>query len=407
MDRVIEGIVVALDIVEGELLGVSTNHGKRVAVLTAAMARHLRQDDDHIRTFSTCALLHDNALTEYIQEEQLAAGAHAAGDMPFFGRHCEIGQRNVECLFPNQDISGLVLYHHERADGQGSFQKVAGETPLGAELTAIADTIDSLHHLQRLPVEKIGGIRDFVQAENGNAFSVRAAHAFLAVFDEPMLRSLRDDTIIETIDSSLPPWIMEFSDELVFNLGELATRIIDYKSAFTRRHSAQIANKAYYMAHWYGYERDMAARIFLAAALHDLGKLTIPSAILEKPGKLTDEEFLIIKSHVYKTWELLKGIQGFEEICAWASNHHEKLDGTGYPFGKKAKDLDFVSRLLCCIDIYQAVSEERPYHAQRSHRDTMNILYDMAAGGVVDKGICRDLDKALIPFDLKDVPPPV
>jgi HD-GYP domain-containing protein (c-di-GMP phosphodiesterase class II) len=129
-------------------------------------------------------------------------------------------------------------------------------------------------------------------------------------------------------------------------------------------------------------------------------------AILEKPDKLTNEEFHIITDHVLQTYELLKNIDGFELICAWASNHHEKLDGSGYPFGKKAVDLDFNSRLMACIDIYQAVSEERPYHPQRNHADTMAILYDMAGKGFIDSGITADLDRYLAVYDGGNVPPP-
>jgi HD-GYP domain-containing protein (c-di-GMP phosphodiesterase class II) len=75
--------------------------------------------------------------------------------------------------------------------------------------------------------------------------------------------------------------------------------------------------------------------------------------------------------------------------------YHEKLDGSGYPFGKKAEELDFNSRLMACIDIYQAVSEERPYHPERDHQSTMKILHDMAEKGQVDAGIVKDMDKAL------------
>jgi HD-GYP domain-containing protein (c-di-GMP phosphodiesterase class II) len=160
------------------------------------------------------------------------------------------------------------------------------------------------------------------------------------------------------------------------------------------------------MGNYYGYSRVERAELYLAAALHDIGKLATPVDILEKPGKLTDGEFSIIKEHVRITWELLKDIEGFGLICAWASNHHEKLDGSGYPFGKKAEELDFNSRLMACIDIYQAVSEERPYHPGRNHGDTMKILYSMADKGQIDGGIVKNLDSVLAEYNGGDVPAP-
>jgi len=160
------------------------------------------------------------------------------------------------------------------------------------------------------------------------------------------------------------------------------------------------------MGEYYDFDHVKRAKVYLAAALHDLGKLATPNAVLDKPGKLIDSEFRAITSHVRDTYSLLSGISGFEEICHWASNHHEKLDGTGYHFGKNADELDFVDRLLACTDIYQAVSEERPYHAGRSHSETMPFLWNMADKGFIDRKIVKDFDAVMALYSNKDVPPP-
>jgi len=228
----------------------------------------------------------------------------------------------------------------------------------------------------------------------------------LEILDLPVLMSLKDDVIKQTAADSLSPWIVDIQTETVLGLAGFVARIIDYKSVFTQKHSTQIANKAWFMGKHYKYDHEKISELYLAAALHDLGKLAIPSEILEKPGKLTNEEFEIIKRHVHLTWELLKDVEGFETICQWASNHHEKLDGTGYSFGKKADELDFNSRLLICLDLYQAISEERPYHPKRNHADTIQILYEMADAGKIDKDIVKDFDAALAPYDCNDMPPP-
>ena len=402
MDKLIKAIATALDIVEGELLGASTHHGKRIATLSAAMGQRLGMDDDMVRALTTCALLHDNALTEYIFSER--QGEQRGWAMK---PHCELGQRNVNTLQLCADVSGFILYHHENVDGSGPYKKKAGEFPLGAELIRIADSIDVANHLQKLPLDQLSWVRGFVQGKIGAYYSDRAADAFLNVLDEAMLFSLRDERIVETANRFIPAWTVDIEDTLILHLAGFITRIIDYKSIFTRRHSTQIANKAWFMGGYYGYDRGLRAELYLAAALHDIGKLSTPVEILEKPGKLTDEEFHIIKDHVYKTYEFLKDIDGFERILDWASNHHEKLDGSGYSFGKKADALDFNSRLMACIDIYQAVCEERPYHPARDHASTMQVLYDMAARGFVDADIVRDMDKALTEYSGKDIPSPI
>ena len=90
----------------------------------------------------------------------------------------------------------------------------------------------------------------------------------------------------------------------------------------------------------------------------------------------------------------MQDINGFEEITKWVAHHHEKLDGSGYPEGLKAKDLDFNSRLIACLDIYQALREERPYRKSMDHHNAMEILKSMADGGQLDISIVGDISTA-------------
>jgi HD-GYP domain-containing protein (c-di-GMP phosphodiesterase class II) len=399
MDQLIRAIAVALDIVEGELLGASTHHGKRIATLSVAMGRYFGKDEDFLTSLATCALFHDSALTEYILSEQRE-------NDPAMKLHCEYGQRNAEAFLGNRDVSGFVLYHHERADGNGPFGKKEGEFPLGAEIIAIADMLDVLNHLQTVSPRALSDIRKKIAEEAGASYTKRAAEALLAVLDEDMLLSLHDDRILDTAERVIPPWPADSEDLSVFRIAELTAHIIDYKSVFTKRHSVQVANKAWLLGEYYNYDRPAKARLYLAAALHDLGKLATPSSILEKPDKLTDEEFAIIKDHVRLTHDILKEVSGFERVCAIAAGHHEKLDGSGYHLGKKADDLIFDARIVACLDIYQAVSETRPYHAGRSHEETMPILYDMAQMGFIDARIVKDLDAVMAAYSNADAPSP-
>jgi HD-GYP domain-containing protein (c-di-GMP phosphodiesterase class II) len=401
MDSIIRAIVSSLDSVEHELAGASPNHGIRIAVLCSKMAKILGKSPDEITSLAICAMLHDNALTEYILAQR--TGGHHD---PVMKKHCEYGQRNVNELCFKTDVKDFILYHHERADGNGPFGIREGEGPLEAELIAIADSIDVAHHLQTLEPDDLSAVREIIAADTEKRFSKTAAQAMLEILDWPTILSLKDDVIRETADAAFIPWIVDMEAASIFGLAGFMARIIDYKSVFTQRHSTQIANKAWLMGRYYRYEPALRSELYLAAALHDVGKLEIPVTILEKPDKLTDNEFLIIKSHVRQTWELLKDIDGFQTISQWASNHHEKLNGRGYPFGKKADELDFNSRLITCLDIYQAVSEERPYHPGRNHAETMQILRTFADKGEIDGNIVNDINNALAAYDGKDVPAP-
>jgi HD-GYP domain-containing protein (c-di-GMP phosphodiesterase class II) len=391
----------ALDIVEEELYHASEYHCMRIAVLSTAMGRQLNLPENRLIALSIAALFHDSALTEYIRSEQ--TGDDQEENLHL---HCELGQRNLETLPFATDISGLVLYHHEHADGTGPFGKRKGEFPLEAELIALADHIDVRVPLQRVLVGNLPWLLGRVKELAQGSFSQEVIDALLTVLDEQMLVSLRNDYIHASLDKALPSWSIDLHDPAIIHISQMIARIIDYKSVFTRKHTIQIANRAYVMADYYGYDDSQKGQIYLAAALHDIGKIAIPLAVLEKPGQLDSQEFKVIQRHVSYTLDWLSMIPGFEDICQWASNHHEKLDGSGYPLGKTAKDLDFNSRLLACIDIYQAVSEKRPYHDARSHEDTMAILQSMANNGLVDMRITADIDAVMAPYSLKDVPLP-
>jgi len=401
MDELIKSIAVAFEIVECELLGASSNHGKRIAVLCSLMGKELGMSVEEIRTLTTCALFHDNALTEYMLYKQKGDGWQSN-----FKLHCEYGQRNIEMLPFKSDVSGIILYHHEQADGGGLFGKKEGEFPLGAELIAIADMVDVSNHLQRMPADNISLLQKKIAEQSGKRYTKTAAAAMLAILSKDTLLSLRDENINEATAQMLPEWQVDIEDASLMRLGDLTAKIIDNKSPFTRKHSVQIANRVWLMGGYYGFDPGLRVKVYLAAAVHDIGKLATPNEILDKPGQLTDSEFQTIKNHVKVTYDILSGITGFEDICAWASSHHEKLDGSGYCFGKNAEELDFVSRLLACADIYQAICEERPYHPARSHSDTMPILQNMAERGLIDSKIVKDFDIVMAEYSNRDVPAP-
>ncbi|MDR3174117.1 MAG: HD domain-containing protein [Treponema sp.] len=388
MDKLIIVFGEALDIVEGELLGCSTHHGKRIAAICAGMGRKLNMDDKRLITLAGCALLHDNALTEYILSEQ-----EGAYHDPAMKLHCEYGERNIRTLLFPGEMENLILYHHERADGSGPYGKT--DYPFEAEIIGIADEVDVNWHLQRRSAEDLPKIAEFIR--DSYRFFPETQALLMEVLDGNMLRSLRDGEINRTVEKFIPPWIMDSANPRLPDITAFMGRVVDYKSIFTRRHSTGIVEKTLIMAGYYGYGISERNQICLAANLHDIGKLAVPTAILEKPGRLSREEFREIASHAQKTAELLESLDGYglENVKIWAANHHEKLDGSGYPLGKKAADLDFNSRLMTCLDMYQAISEERPYHPARNHSDTMAILRQDAEQGRIDADIVNDLDKAL------------
>jgi HD-GYP domain-containing protein (c-di-GMP phosphodiesterase class II) len=403
VDLLIRVFSEALDIVEAGLLGASIYHSKRIGALVAAMGKTLGYDDDSLSAIATAAMFHDNALTEYILSERERVDGESDENMRL---HSEYGQRNIEWLPFKKDISGYVLYHHERADGSGPFGKKKGEYPPEAGLISLADIVDVAQRLQTKHERDLPALYEYIRGLADIGYDKGDIETLIGVLDADMLKALKNENLNDTLDRFIPVWTADIEDPSVIRIAGMISRIIDYKSKFTTKHTMRVANAAWIMAAYYGISPVEKAQIYLASAMHDIGKIAVATEILEKPGNLTDQEFDEIKTHVNQTRKWLSTVDGLEQIAEWAGNHHEKLNGRGYGRGVNEKELDFNSRLIACLDIYEAVSAERPYHPARSHADTMTILYDMAGDGLIDPDISADIDRVLAPYDGGELPLP-
>ena len=384
----------ALDCVEKEVLGVTDHHAKRVAWLCIEMGKAANLSKEEISDLAVGALLHDNALNEFKDDyENRKLRPNAKGD-----RHCVAGERNLRLISKEQkQLRGFILYHHENADGSGPFGKKEGEVPLGAEIIHVADIVDLEFALGKVYrntnkslEEVIQEMECFIERETGKSFSRQAAKMFLDMLRSELFEILSDDNI-ETLELDFSAVYIE-ADR---GIAELFARIIDYKSPFTQAHSTGLAKKAEQMAKSYGFDEIKTEKFYMSGALHDIGKLFVDIEVLEKPGRLDEEEYKHIQSHAYETYRLLSKIEGFEEIRDWASYHHEKLNGKGYPFGLTAKEMSLEMRLLACLDIYQALTEDRPYKAGMSHSKTIGILYELAEKGDLDRDIIEKIELEL------------
>lgn len=157
-------------------------------------------------------------------------------------------------------------------------------------------------------------------------------------------------------------------------------------------HSAGVAASARAIASISGMTGDECKEITIAGYLHDIGKLRVPNSILDKPGKLSEEEFNIIKEHPYYTRWILKDIEGFEQIANWAGYHHEKLNGKGYPFHFGADWLDKGSRILAVADIFSAITEVRPYRTGMNREQAMSVMWSDVENGTLDRDLVQLLE---------------
>ena len=153
--------------------------------------------------------------------------------------------------------------------------------------------------------------------------------------------------------------IEETQREVIFTLGE----VVETRSEETGNHVKRVGEYCYLLARKYGFDEDTAELLRIASPMHDVGKIGIPDAILNKPGKLTDEEFERIKTHTLIGYDILKGSkQKILQLAAKiALEHHERWDGHGYPHGVAGEQINVLSRIVKVADVFDALSCKRVY----------------------------------------------
>jgi HD-GYP domain len=384
----------ALDFVEMDILGMPSNHGKRTAYITFKIAEEIGLSFDELHDITALALLHDNGLSEYSLHDKLVT-RESKNVILLEGikEHCTIGENNISQYPLLTGAKNIIKYHHERYDGKGFFNLIGEEIPLMSQIIALADALEKSFDLQNNDYEMQNIIKDYTKKQEKIMFSSTIVKAFGNVMRyENFWRDLKNDFISTALNKIVPQYSVDLSFEEIHKITNVLSKVIDSKSNYTRRHSQSLSEKVAMMSDFYGFKHDHKIKLIIAADLHDIGKLAVPNRILDSPSKLTDNEFDVIKQHPYYTRIALQDIKGFEEITEWASNHHEKLNGKGYPYGKTLKDIDFNSRLIACLDIYEALTEERPYRKALSHNEAMAILNNMKNDGFIDSKITEDID---------------
>jgi HD-GYP domain-containing protein (c-di-GMP phosphodiesterase class II) len=169
---------------------------------------------------------------------------------------------------------------------------------------------------------------------------------------------------------------------------------IDAKDAYTCGHSDRVARIAMRLAEELGLDHQNCLEIYMTGLLHDVGKIGVPDAILCKPGKLTDEEFAVVKRHPSIGYQILKHVRQLSYVLPGVLHHHEAMTGSGYPFGLAGESIPFAARILAVADSYDAMTSSRPYREAMPFEKAETIIRD-DTGGQWDAEVVAALFRAL------------
>lgn len=363
-------------------------HSKRTTYIALEICKLLNLDPIIKNKTYISSMIHDIGATTSIIK------THTSEE--FIKEHSVSGF-NILKDFPKiKDLSYIILYHHENWNGSGALGLKYNDIPIESQLIRISDLID-LQYDESIPAYKQKDhINKWVSNNSSILFNPKLVEAYLKVAEKDIFWLNMENFYMNSVFTSIIP---DLNTSLnIYEFYEIAyifSKIIDNTSKFTARHSRGIADLAYNISKHLGYEEEKCLKMKMAGLLHDIGKLAIPSKILSKNGALTKDEFSKIKSHVYYTRLILNEIKEIPDITDWASNHHEKLNGKGYPQKLHSKDLSKECRLMGVCDIYQALTEDRPYRKGLSTDRSFAILDSMAGENLICPIAVKDLKESL------------
>jgi putative nucleotidyltransferase with HDIG domain len=167
-------------------------------------------------------------------------------------------------------------------------------------------------------------------------------------------------------------------ESLYSSMVQAMGRAIEAKDRYTQEHIARVVAMAMAIGEQLHLPEDKLRALEVGAALHDIGKIAIPDTVLNKPGKLTEEEFNLIKEHAALGSEILQPVPFPPEVVEAVRHHHEKWDGTGYPDRLKAEEIPLMARIVAVADVYDALTSDRPYRAAWSHAKAMEFMSSQA-----------------------------
>jgi HD-GYP domain-containing protein (c-di-GMP phosphodiesterase class II) len=268
---------------------------------------------------------------------------------------CERGAEIARCIDLDEDTAGAIRQLDEHWDGQGYPASLAGEdiSPL-ARVMCLAQTMEVFW--QHGGPQAACAVARERRATWFDPTLVDAIAAF--EHDRAFWASLTnaDVNALEPTDR-----VQRADHARLDRVAEAFAGIVDAKSPFTARHSAGVAAIAEGVAGTMGLDAATRRLLRRAALLHDVGKLGVSNRILDKPGRLTDEEWAAVRRHPQLSEAILSPVPALADVARLAVEHHERLDGSGYPYGLVAHQLDVPSRVLQVADVAEALSARRPY----------------------------------------------
>lgn len=373
---------------------IAVDHQLRVAYIALRITLPANRPLDDQTDLLYAAALHDIGILSVEDRIDLMKG-----DIEDLDQHVLLGGELLSRFDPFRNASEIVRRHHTPWSATGDWEGVPENVRISANAVHLADTVE---RMIRREGGVLGQVNRIVSAMRSmkDRFSPDLMDAFL---DVSRIEAFWLDAVsphVSSIITDMVEWPrVTLKMDGLEQIGRILTRVVDFRSPYTASHSTGVAATADLLARRLFFEERECRLLRIAGNLHDLGKVAVPNAILEKAARLSSPEFDVIRGHAYHTYRILSNIGGFEEITQWAAFHHERMDGNGYPFHHKGESLPLGSRILAAADVFTALTENRPYREGMDKEEAVALLEVFASNGALDPRIVRVLIDEFDPID--------
>lgn len=374
-DQVIMMVRRALNLVDRRLI----DHGAHVAVVMKDMLETKGIYDRELKkNLCILALFHDVGAYRLHEIDQLVRV-----ETENIWEHSINGYLFLKEFGPFGDLAKVILYHH--AD-ENEMREEPKKILKYAQWMRVADRVEIWHRNNK--GENKEKLKEYLKRKSGTLFLEDAVEVFLEAEEifstyEKLKQPVKFEEIVDCSSIS--------GDEADIYLWMLV-HAIDFRSRFTVTHTASVMEIAWQLAKRLGMSEKEQEQIYYGAMLHDLGKIGTPTEILEKPGRLTDEEMEVMKEHINLSKEIIEGCVD-ETVMNIALRHHEKIDGSGYPLGLSGDELTLSQRIMTVADIVSALCMSRSYKEPFPKERVLGILSDMKEKGQIDGQILSVMEK--------------
>jgi HD-GYP domain-containing protein (c-di-GMP phosphodiesterase class II) len=365
------------------------DHHKRVAYIAYNLGIEMQKSNQDLRELMIAGALHD--VGGLSRRERLDALKFEDEDPQ---GHSELGYSLLNSFSPFSRIANFIRYHHVPwKHGTGSHYDQQ-EVPESSHLLHLADRISVLIDPGIEILAQVPAIREKIIGQSGEMFVPAQVEAFRHLAEkEYFWFDAVSSSLFNQIDPALDWELVELAKDDFFGITTLFSRIIDFRSPYTATHSSGVAASAEALAHFAGFTEEECQLMRAAGHLHDLGKLAVPVEVLEKPEKYTRQESDAVRIHAYYTNRILQPLSVMDLIRNWAASHHERINGSGYPFHLKGEELSLGARILAVADVFVAMAEVRPYREGMNLQDLRQIVQKMADENDLDPQIVAILQK--------------